>query len=763
MQAFFVPGSLGAPCFPKSAQLRPRGSVTVAAPSIPMRLLAVFVLLLPSLLAAADLYVSPAGRDAWSGLLAAPDSAGTDGPFATLERARDEIRRRHASPGAPREPITVHVRAGRYLLAAPLVLEARDSGTADAPITWRSYRDERPLLLGARPVTGFVPHEGKVLKADLARQGFAAPAFSMLLCDGRQQPLARYPNHDPRNPYGGGWAYVDGKPVPMYTDVPGEDRRTFRLRETDTRPWARPTEAEVMIFPRYNWWNNVVRIASLDPATRTVVLAADCSYPIRPGDRYYVRGLREELDAPGEWHLDRTSRTLYFWPPDGADLASVVVPVLRTLVELKPGTAYITFRGLTFEGCEGTAISLQSTRACRLVACTVRNVGDYRGNGIAIEGGSDNGVIGCDLHHIGASAIVLGGGDQLTLTPAGNFAENNYIHHPGVVYKQGVGLSLRGVGQRAAHNLIHDCPRFAIQFSGNLHVMEFNHVRHVNLETADTGAIYTGGRDWLGSRGCIIRHNFFHDMLGYGFENGKWVSPHFAWGIYLDDNTGGVTVFGNIVARAVRGGIHLHNGRDNIVENNVFAEGTQQQIQLSGWTDKHRYWATHSPTMFKAYDDAIAHPAWRAMPRMDLHPRDAVLPDRTIMAGNRFARNIVWWRSPAAAYVAFRNFSFGHNSIDRNLLWNASGRPLRTGLKKPDLDEFAAWQAAGMDAHSVIADPRFVAPERDDFRLRPDSPAFALGFQPIPVEKIGPYASPDRATWPIVEAEGAREHPAVTH
>ena len=73
------------------------------------------------------------------------------------------------------------------------------------------------------------------------------------------------------------------------------------------------------------------------------------------------------------------------------------------------------------------------------------------------------------------------------------------------------------------------------------------------------------------------------------------------------------------------------------------------------------------------------------------------------------------------------------------------------------LDEWQSWQGLGGDRHSVVADPKFVAPEKDDYRLAPDSPAWALGFQPIPVEKIGPYASPDRATWPIVEAEGARE------
>ena len=558
----------------------------------------VLLALLSPFLPAAELYVSPAGRDTWSGRLAAPAATGTDGPFATLERARDEIRRRR-SAGETAAPFTVQVRDGRYALARPLQLDVRDSGTAAAPVEWRGYRDEHPLILGGKSIAHFTPHEGKILKADVGAQGFTGVYFRMLLCNGRQQILARYPNFDPQNPSGGGFAYVPGAHVNMYTDLPGEDKRTLHYAAADARPWANPTEAEVLIFPRYNWWNNLVRIAALDPATRTITLAADCSYSIRPDDRYYVRNVREELDSPGEWYLDRATATLYFWPPDGADLTTVFAPALRTLLQLGAGTAHVTFRGFVFEGCEGTAITFKDTTACRVVASTIRNVGDYSGNGIAIDGGTANGVVGCDLHDIGSSAISLSGGDQKTLTAAGNFAENNYIHHTGRLYKQGVGISLRGVGQRAAHNLIHDCPRFAIQFMGNNHVIEFNHVRHVNLETEDTGAIYTGGRDWLGARGSVIRYNYFHDMLGFGFEKGKWISPHFAWGIYLDDNTGGVTVFGNIVARARRGLIHLHNGRDNTVENNIFIDGTQQQIQLSGWTDQHRYWTAHSPTMIK--------------------------------------------------------------------------------------------------------------------------------------------------------------------
>ncbi len=574
---------------------------------------------------------------------------------------------------------------------------------------------------------------------------------------------------------------------------------------------------------------------------------------------------------------------------------------------------------------------LNQTNNCRIVACTIRNVGDYGGSGVVINRGTRNRVIGCDIYEVGRHAISLSGGDRPTLTPARNTADNNYIHHTGVFYKQGVGVDMRGVGNRASHNLIHDCPRFGISFNGNHLLIEYNHIRHVNLETSDTGAIYTGGRDWLGSRGSVVRYNYFHDILGYGFENGHWVSPHFAWGVYLDDNTGGVDVIGNIVARTVRGLIHLHNGRDNRIENNIFLDGTLQQIELSGWTGEHRNWRNHLPSMIKGYESVAGRPAWKKMRNMDLHPRDAVLPDGTIMSGNSFLRNIICYHDADAKYVSLRNFSFTHNSFDYNLLWSY-GQPIRTGFTKaaqpisknlapnpgfedgppdtlpknwrwqirpsknsraqavqtgaaaggralridadfnqekprdnypivvsdelelplgrrykisakfkasrpaakaklmlqsyvageyfwasrpqdvtagpnweasefvfkipargetgwhekmktfrlrvdfPDekgalfvddislvetetLSEWASWQALGMDQHSRVADPLFVDAEHGDYRLQPNSPAFALGFKQIPVDRIGPQQDASRASWPIVEAPGAREFP----
>lgn len=700
------------------------------------------------------LYVSTAGSDAWSGALAEPNAQKIDGPLATLAGARDEVRKRKAAGATG--PFTVLVRGGVYCLSETLTLTAADSGTGPDPATFRAYPGEKVSLVGGRKIVGFAPHQGKVLKADLAAQGLKGVYFRQLFFAGRRQHLARYPNFDPQNPYTGGWAYVEGKPVSLWATIPGEDNRTLKIKPEDLRPWSKPEEAEVLIFPRYNWWNNIIRVESLDRQKRVARLAGGASYEIRPGDRYFIRNLREELDAPGEWYLDRDTWTLYFWPPAEIASGEVYAPTLETIVSIQ-GASQLTLQGFTIECCEGTAVRLRDCKNCDVAGCTIRNVGgrcSHSDAAVAVDGGRSNRVMGCDVYEVGSHAVTLSGGDRKTLAPAGHVAENNYIHHTGVFYKQGVGVELSGVGNQARHNLVHDCPRFAVLYSGNDHLIEYNHGRHLTLETADTGAVYSGGRDWLSPRGTVIRYNYFHDMVGYGMEDGRWVSPHYAWGIYLDDNSAEVQVYGNIVARAIRGLIHFHCARDNTVENNIFVDGTLQQVEMNGWGDYSGFMDQMGP----AYEEFIKLPAWKKFPGFQAggHPKDAVP-----MAGNRLARNIICYRGADAVLYRFNNLGLPSFACDKNLVWHA-GQPLKIAVKDiggdvPPEKQWARWQELGFDRQSVVADPQFVDAERDDYRLKRDSPAFKLGFQPIPVEKIGPYQYEDRASWPIVEAPGARE------
>jgi hypothetical protein len=94
----------------------------------------------------ASLVVAVDGNDANPGTLSQP--------FATLERARDEVRKANAAKAADK-PIVVAVRGGDYFRTQALELTAGDSGTAAAPVIWRAYNEERVRLLGGRTLTGF--------------------------------------------------------------------------------------------------------------------------------------------------------------------------------------------------------------------------------------------------------------------------------------------------------------------------------------------------------------------------------------------------------------------------------------------------------------------------------------------------------------------------------------------------------------------------------------------------------------------------------
>ena len=149
------------------------------------------------------------------------------------------------------------------------------------------------------------------------------------------------------------------------------------------------------------------------------------------------------------------------------------------------------------------------------------------------------------------------------------------------------------------------------------------------------------------------------------------------------------------------------------------------------------------------------------------------------MTGNWVERNIFYFpKQPESLYVRHDLCSLEANAFDWNLVWNG-GKPVKTGESPESEDgeepanggngpddskfdggpEWEAWRAKGADIHSIVADPHFVDPENGDYRLKPDSPAFSIGFSSFPLDQFGPYADPDRASWPISEAEGLREHP----
>ncbi len=721
----------------------------------------------------AHLYVATNGNDAWSGKLPAPNDAKTDGPFATLAKARNRMRQLKAA-GQLDDGGTVFVRGGDYELRETFALGPEDSGTAEAPVVYRAYAGEKPVLLGARSVTGFRPWKGDGVQCDLKGTPLEGVVFRQLFFRGERMEMARYPNVDPDDPHFGTWAHVAA------VDGPGV-RDHFTCTGDVIKDWTRVERAEVCVHPAYGWAWNVLPIKRASREEKRITLAGNVSYELRVGDRYFVRNLLEELDAPGEWYLDRDACTLYFRPPDAGGQAGdscdgVWAPVIGTVVAMK-GASHLTLRGFTIEACDGDAVQIHDCNDCLVAENVIRNCGAW---GVSVRGGHRSGAFGNDVYATGAGGIALDGGDPKTLERGDNFATNNYIHHIAEFRRTyNTGVNVRGVGNTAAHNLIHDCYHQGILLGGSDNTVEYNVVHHTNLGSEDTGGIYMSSRNYL-SRGNVIRHNVFHHVGGFGKANSwtparngrvKFEYPHFTWGIYLDAPETGVHVYGNVLYRVPVCGMFNHSGKDNTWENNVVVDCPAFRASVWGRDD---LFVTSWNHVRQAKKEGYWDRYLQRYPELRRYDEDE--PRANTMFNCKFVRNIVYYTKDGGSWMRERNKTAwedgqlvwtyrGHRDdfpefeFDHNCVWAPEGidpkfeLTLTPAARK--LLSWEAWKATGKDEHSVFADPLFVDPANHDYRLRPESPALELGFKPIPFDEIGPYQDELRASWPIVEAPGA--------
>lgn len=408
------------------------------------------------------LYVAPNGNDAWSGRFAEP--LGSAGPFLTIQRARDEIRKIKKSGGLPKGGIVVEIRGGTYELATSLALSAEDSGEKDKPIVYRGHKGEEVRILGGQIVTGWqlvtdpaifakldASARGKVLQADLKSQkitdlsevkpgaGWGTSTAGLeVFFQNVPMTLARWPNK--------GFVKIAKTLGP--TTLPKVEKTNvckegiFSYEGDRPRQWIGQSDIMLHGYWCWDWADQRLNVESIDPEKRVITLAAkpEHSYGFREGQWYYAYNLLSELDQPGEWYLDRVKGILYFWPPASVEQGQPTVSKLPSLVTMK-GASHVTLSGLLLEICRDTAVVAGMADEVRIAGCTIRNTGSQA---VSISG-HDSSVVGCDIYGNGDGGVSLSGGDRKTLTPGNLVADNNHIHHYGRinrVYKGAIHLCM---------------------------------------------------------------------------------------------------------------------------------------------------------------------------------------------------------------------------------------------------------------------------------------------------------------------------------
>ncbi len=476
---------------------------------------------------------------------------------------------------APLRTVAAAVRKARggrvVLLPGTYPIEATiEIGEADRGLTIVAQKPGAARLLGGRILRRWTPSGWpRILVCDLARdepipdlgtmsrRGMGLPghvAGLELFYNGKPMPLARYPN--------AGWLRTGATTGDKAFVVADEHAKAIRGDDV----WA-------LGYWRFDWAESYERADLKDGA---LTLGESPVFGLAAGRRYVILNALSELDAPGEWYLDRPAKRLYFWPP--TDRGEAVASTLNGPMFHMKEADDVTLRGLCLEVGRAGAVRVEGGTKDRIENCLIRNFGN---DGVAFVGGTDSGIAGCDLTGLGDRAITLNGGDRKTLAPARLYADDNHVWAYSRwtrTYQPAIGIG--GVGNRAARNLIEDAPHNAVLLSGNDHLLEGNDVRRVCLETGDSGAFYMGRDPTM--RGTVIRNNRFRDLGARVETEGNFTE---VMSVYLDDGYPGTTIVGNVF-EGPGTGIMLGGGQDNTVEGNVFV-GKNPAVHLDargrGW------------------------------------------------------------------------------------------------------------------------------------------------------------------------------------
>ena len=665
----------------------------------------------------ANLYVSPDGVEKWSGGLPEPNANRSDGPFNSIQRAQKSLRE-HKTPG----PVTVWLRAGRYVLDEPLLFTAEDS----TPVTFAAYHGEEVIIDGGCRIDGWkkVKIGGIAMwKAEVPEVAAGKWYFRQLFVDGQRRSRSALPKK--------GTFVMENVPDTTFEGfMSGEPADCFYAARGDFRSWQNIKDVDVVA---YHYWNEErMPVVSFDPKTRRVQCARKSVWPLKDDAapryaRYRVENVREALTEPGEWYLDRKKGIVYYIPLPGEKIGEVEVcaPRIPRLVTIRGDketgqpARNISFRGIRFRntswyqsgnraGYEQAAlnvpgvISLENAQHCCIEDCTISNVGFY---GIELgHGCSGNRVAGNTITDMGAGGVKCIGVDvdaPAAQRTHGNIISDNEIAHGGKVFASAVGvLIVHSFSNDVVHNHIHH-----LEYSGiscgwvwgygasatRDNLIAKNHIHHLGSGLLnDMGGIYTLGEQ----PGTILRNNLIHDIRMHNYGG---------WAIYADEGSSYLLIEGNVCCNTDSELFQLHYGRENIIRNNIFAFSKLGHVSLTITQDENAFTFTNNIVIV------------RGKP--------------VFLARNRESLDRKGFRS------------------DLNLFWDVSGRKVHSANQhRNDKNRMvtskrysmADMRKLGYDVHSIVADPGCRDVKKRDFRLKKSGPTSKIGFVEPDLSDIGP-------------------------
>ncbi|SFW79977.1 PDZ domain-containing protein [Amycolatopsis australiensis] len=696
----------------------------------------------------------------------------------SLPQAQQRVRHLLGTGVGKNRDIVVKLAGGTYYLDTPLAFGPQDSGRDGHTVTWEPASSAPVTISGGRALRPkWQPSApgSKVMTATVP----SGLDFDGLFVNGQRQILARYPNYDPNA------ARLQGS------------TSLARLNEESAK-WSVPSTALVRAMHCGDWGSVSFTVSGRTGDGLDLHYVGDNNRPqdcgLAKGDGpgrvgpAMAENVKEELDAPGEWFYDRKTGELLYYPPDGTDLSAATVETAEQdqLLTLTGNSATdpvhdIAIRGLHFTQTHRTlfdstfeSIAKGDWSVVRKGAVRLKNAADVSvsgsffdqlgGNGVFLDGYNRQDTVSDNRFDAdGASDVQIVGSPGAVRDYSGNYFENvavtdtaagpktddyprdilvrnNVMKDMGRFEKQSSGVNISmSADVTVDGNTISDSPRACLNIEDGTwggHDIKNNDLFDCVEETGDNGSINVWGRGrfWAssgnnslapgtsfdGSTGTALTDAQAEKMMKLDVvtpitirHNRFWHGGD--WAIDLDDGSSNFRLLDNLI---LKGGIKLRDGYDRTVRNNLLVDGSvYEQVSHSDCGDVIEHNITLGP---QAYNNVLNNPA-------------------------------------TAKY-----------GIDKNLFWN-SGYPVYVN---PDgsgnealsadgarINGQSAWVRAGMDTHSLVADPKFTAADplgSYDFTVAADSPAAGLGYQGFPMTGFGARgaALPPKAVFPYGPGSG---------
>jgi hypothetical protein len=643
------------------------------------------------ILAQTVFFVSPKGRNTNPGT--------KEKPFASIDQAKLQARKVAGS-------VMINLLDGIYYLDQPVVFTPEDSRKGNESLTIANFNNQRAIVSGAVTLN----LKWKKYKNGIWQAKVEKPVLlDELFVNGKLQRMARYPNYDSTARFLGGTA----------ADAIAKKR---------VANWQSPVNGYVHALHGSEWGDfHYIITGKKDNGELTLEGGWQNNRRMGMHQKHrFVENVFEELDTVNEWYYDKKTKTLYYYPPAGLNIATAKIetPQIAHLFEFKGSekepVANVIIEGLTFTQTlrtfmqnkepllrsdwtiyRGGAVLYDGAVNCELKNCRLIDLG---GNAIFFNKYNRGCTVsGCFISKIGASAICFVGDPNAVRSPSFEYHEfvplaqidqtpgpktNNYpadclvydnlMFDLGLTEKQSAGVQLSMCQSiHISHNTIYDVPRAGINISEGTwggHILEYNDVFNTVKESGDHGSFNSWGRDryWHPDKrilDSIVETNYHLTMLDVvkpiTIRNNRMRCDH-GWDIDLDDGSSNYFIYNNL---CLNGGIKLREGVNRVVENNIIINNT-----------------FHPHVWFKNSNDVFRH-------------------------------NIV-----GAGYLPI-NINVWGKETDYNIF--------------PDSASLNAAQSRGTDKNSVYGNMFFVNPQSGDFRLKDGSIAFSAGFKNFAMDSFG--------------------------